>query len=165
MLPTVEQDPTHLSFGLLRDDIHLDLTVIQEQIVETGEWRFVFHIVGESHRVLIYHHAQLHHQEVLACIPLLAEDCAYYAQFAELQAYQLNVKPYQFDIRFSTETMPLFTPANLEVWFPTVYGVAPVTQIRWADNGQKMRWWTLHLYPRAHDTVTVLTYSEYNYSS
>ncbi len=164
MLPLIEQDPTSLSFGILSDSIQLQLNVLQEQVVTCGDWRFVFQIVGESHRVLIYHNDTVLQQEVLACIPLLAEDCQHYAQFEHLQDYQLNTSPYQFDIRFSTENVPLFTQVDMEVDFPQLHGVTPVTQLRWDDTGKSMRWWTLHLYPRSQDTVTVLTYSEYNYS-
>ena len=164
MLPTIEQDPTNLSFGILRENTRFDLTVLQEEIVGVAGWRFVFQIVGESHRVLVYQNQQLQYQEVLACIPLLPEDCDYHASFGELQDYHLVVAPYQFDIRFSTETMPLFTQPDMEVRFPKMHSVTPVTQLRWEDNGHSMRWWTLHLYPRRHDTVTVLTYSDYNYS-
>lgn len=164
MLPLIEQDPTSLSFGFLSDSIQLHLNVLQAQVVHCGAWRFVFQIVGESHRVLIYQEDILVHQEVLACIPLVAQDCQHYAQFASLQDYQLQAQPYQFDIRFSTENVPLFSQVDMEVDFPQLHGVTPVTQLRWNDTGKSMRWWTLHLYPRSTDTVTVLTYSEYTYS-
>ena len=163
MLPTIEQDPINLSFGLVKANIHLELTVLQEHTVNINNWQFVFQIVGESHRVLVYYKGQLQQQEVLACIPLRADDCVHHATFDQLQNYQLDADSYQFDIRFSTEIVPLLTQVDMEVGFPQVYGGYPVTQLCWEDNGHLMRWRTLHLYPRAHDTVTVLTYSEYNY--
>lgn len=163
MLPTIEQDPTHLSFGLLHDTPIHDLTVLQENQVKAGRWQFVFQIVGESHRVLIHENDKLCQQEVLACIPLVAAECEDHVVFSQLQDHVLQANRYQFNIRFSVETVPLFIQPDMEVWFPKVHGIAPVTQLRWADDGQMIQWWTLHLYPRAKQTVTVLTYSEFNY--
>ena len=158
-MKTIHQHPTELVLGVLTNQQPHNLTVLQSKQVKIGRWSLDFQIIGESHRVIARYDTFVVVQEILACVPLVADDCRHFKRFATLGAHSFRQDAYEVAIWFSEEPVPLLEGANLEVWFPVVYHSQPVTQIKWDVLPTGIRWWTLHLYPLQTGTVTVLSSS------
>lgn len=158
-MKTIHQHPTELVLGVLTSQQLHNLTIVQSEQVNAGRWAFEFQIIGESHRIIARYNNVVVLQEILACVPLAADDCHHFKRFATLGAHTFRQDSYGMEIWFSEEPVPLLEGANLEVWFPAVHHSQPVTQIKWDVLPNGIRWWTLHLYPLQTRTITVLSSS------
>lgn len=154
----VYQQPTDLILGILPTDTPLNLNIIQSQQVMMGAFSFTFEIIGESHRVRVALHNQLVMQEILACVPLVAEDCWHYHPFKMLQNHSFARQRYQIVVYFSRTPIHLVAP-QLTVQFPMIGGQIPLTQIGWKQHNEAIRWSTLHIYPNRQSTTYVYSNS------
>ncbi len=155
------QRPMDLLLGVTRRELPLEWTILKTATVQIDQWGFVFHIVGESHRVRMMHHDNgLYLQEILACVELQPEDCLAYHAFHQLSAYNFQQDRYRIAVSFSDKPEGL-QETGLEVVFPKINGQAPITQIKWQQKDAIFRWWTYHLYPEHDRQVGVYTTSEF----
>ena len=163
----VLQKPTDLKLAILRTELPANLTTLKQAVVFAGDWQFSFHIVGESHLVRIEHRRALVLQEVLACIDVAAAQCVDWHQFSDLAEHRYDETDYEvgvtFDDRPDSTGSWADSSAGLVVEFPAIYGCSPVTRIRWELAADRIRWWTLHLYPEPRRITRVLSHSEFRW--
>lgn len=163
--PTVEQHPHDLALIVCAGEVPTTLCVLAQQTVSIGQWRFAFHIVGESHWVRIERNGEPILHEVLACISLDPGACLHHHRFAALQPHAFQLPGYRVTLR--TRAAMEITDADwqpsgtLSVEFPVVHDQRPVTRLSWRHVGDVMAWRTLHTYPSATGSIWVESASAY----
>ncbi len=161
----VFQKPTDLRLAILRTELPVNLTILDQAAIDIDAWKFSFYIVGESHLVRIEHRGALVLQEVLACIDMPPACCISWRQFQDLKAYRYGQDNYEVAVSFADQpdwTIPPKSSAScLEVVFPALHHHIPVTQVQWQMTSNTVYWWTLHVYPEARRTTRVHSRSEF----
>jgi hypothetical protein len=147
--------------GVLTTEIALPLQVLKAQTWAYKRWRFYFQIIGESHLIRVERDGNLYFHEILACVPLDPTACQHAQPFRELAEHRYQQHNYQVRVAFSTEAHPedRLGERGLEVRFPRVHRVTPVTRIQWARRGDQIVWWTLHTYPAFDQVIYVRSWS------
>jgi hypothetical protein len=140
----IDQRPTDLVLGIVRTEIGYPLRCLQQAECILGAWRVIFRIIGESHVARVEHDGRLVFQEILACIPLTADECHHWQPFDQVR------------VGFSSQ-IDEARPYHMEVRFPGVDGRKPVTRIGWQAQTAHLTWWTLHTYPQPEGWVYVQT--------
>jgi hypothetical protein len=163
--PPVEQHPHDLALIVCTGELPTTLCVLAQQAVSVGPWRFVFHIIGESHWVRIERDGEPPLHEVLACIDLAPAVCLHHHRFVALQPHAFQRPGYRIALR--TRAVAEGDDADwqptgaLSVEFPVVHGQRPVTRLVWRQTGELMAWRTLHTYPSATGSIWVESASAY----
>lgn len=151
-----------VAYGAFPPDTYISL---KHAVVLLDNWRFEFHIIGESHLVRIEHEGGLIQQEILACTDLDPRRCQHYHPFVDLASHDYRHRGYAVAIDFAREPgsidLPVDPSAMLEVVFPEVYGFSPYTQLYWHLDGRIVRWATLHTYPDSHGVTYVRSASQF----
>ena len=166
-LEAVYQNPADLEFGVLTGELPVALTILAQKSITVGEWRFRFHIIGESHFVRIEHVGALILQEVLACMTLPPVACSHHHRFQDLAAHTYHSDSYFVALSFDAmpgKPRPSQLDPFLELQFPAIYGQIPLTQIHLEMDCESLHWWTTHLYPQPHSLTTVQTYSQFSFA-
>jgi hypothetical protein len=162
-LDPVYQRPHDLVLGVLRQEMTHPLRVLRRRNWRGGDYTLRFQIIGESHVVRVERAGVLCFQEVLACLPLAPEQCAYMQTFSDLQAHRYAQDDYGVAVTFargaSAGDVMDARRAGFEVRFRMMHGVIPVTRIEWQRDGDWLRWWTLHTYPDAEAVTSVYSAS------
>jgi hypothetical protein len=163
-LKAIYQEPSRLILGIAYSHLPCQLTILKQELLTVGQWRFMFHIIGESHFVQVEYDKQLVLQELLACIDLDPAYCSHYHDFGNLNIHRYSHSGYSVNVDFKSRDKGYTLPNGLamEVAFPAIYGTVPVTQIRWQVTRDKVRWWTHHLYPQEAGVVEVRTQTGFN---
>lgn len=164
LIEAIYQEPSQLVLGVAVQRFPCQLTILKQETLAVGDWRFVFHIIGESHFVQVEKHGKLVLQELLACINLDPRSCTHYHHFCNLAPHRFRQENYRIAIDFKHRdkgyTLP--TNAGMEVAFPAVHGTIPVTQIRWQVTKNRVQWWTYHLYPHETGVTEVRSVTGFN---
>jgi hypothetical protein len=163
----VFQQPEDLVLGVVATKLPDNLfTVIQKKTLQLGRWRIHFHIIGESHWIRIEHDDRLALQEVLACTTLNKAWCSHHHEFADLAGHQHMRDNYGVSIQFSHRhgwiEPALSNDTQMEARFPEMFGWVPITRVRWRVVGQRVSWWTLHIYPEPNRVTYVKTQSHFS---
>jgi hypothetical protein len=158
---TVYQRPQDLVLGVTDRDVSHRFQILKRADVQTGALYVRFHIIGESHFVTVQNGGATLFHEILACVPLRADECWHLQRFSTLDAHFYRREAYQVEVTFGAKAVAMARSAQMiEVQFPRVYGVTPVTRVSWKQTRQRLYWWTLHTYPERAGTLYVQTASQ-----
>lgn len=163
-MQVVYQSPQQLTLALFDGQPTYPLTLLRSRRHRMGDWNVHFHIIGESHAVIFTHHGRPLFTELLACIPVSAEQCAYVHPFTTLDAHMMQRDNYQVQVTFDATTPSPLTN-SLELAFPPVWGRVPITRIEWEQTGSCLHWRTLHTYPNHLGETCVRTTSHFDFES
>jgi hypothetical protein len=159
----IHQRPQDLILGIVQTELSYPVKPLQSAVYDAGLFRLQFQIIGESHIVRVECAGAPVFHEVLACLPLRAEQCAHWHRFADLRPHTYQAGRYCVEVQCDSTPDGWSPPAQpqqqLEVHFPLVNGQTPVTRVAWAQIDTTTYWWTLHTYPAINDTVYVYTAS------
>ncbi len=162
-LDPVYQRPHDLVLGILRQEMTHPLRVLRRRVWRGCGYTLHFQIIGESHIARVERDGALCFQEVLACLPLAPEQCAHMQTFGDLQAHHYQRDDYRVAVAFARDASGRgwmdARRDGFEVRFRMVYGVTPLTRIEWQQDGDWLRWWTLHTYPDAEAVTSVYSTS------
>lgn len=163
-LVSIPQNAQDLVLALVEHDALPSMRVLLAESVEIAAWRFDFAIIGESHYVRISHEGRLLMREILACLPLKAEDCKLYQPFSVLEPFAYQESAYQVAVGFESR-LPVWTQKqdSLSYQFPVTHGKVPETRIQWQIHAGQLRWQTLHSYPEARRQRLVLSESAFRF--
>ena len=161
------QRPNDLEFAVLSGELPVRLTILAQKTLASGDWQFLFHIIGESHFVTIRHKGKSVLHEVLACMQVPVAKCNHHHRFPGLHPHHYTGKQYTASVMFESNAAPKTRFPNrkidLELAFPAIFGQTPVTQIGWEKTRDTLTWWTTHLYPEQSGLITVQTFSKFKY--
>lgn len=154
------QYPTDLVFAVIAEDVASKLTILKTASIAVGDYHIDFAIIGESHCITVSRDGQFIMQEVLACteIPQILQAQSH--KFAKLEPYGLSLVGYRSQVWFANVLTADEWQAqhHIRMDFPDMFGQIPFTEVRWAIDGQSIRWRTTHVYPL--ETHTTYVYSE-----
>jgi hypothetical protein len=166
-LQALYQRPNDLEFAVFSGELPVQLTILAQETLVSGDWQFLFHIIGESHFVTIKHKGKPILHEVLACMRLPVAKCEHHHRFPKLRPHHYTWEQYTASVTFESNTTPKMSltdrKIDLELAFPAIFGQTPVTQIGWGKSANTLTWWTTHLYPEQDDLITVQTFSKFKY--
>lgn len=160
----VYQRPHDLVLGILRQEMTHPPRVLRRRTWRGGSYTVRFRIIGESHIVRVERGGALCFQEVLACLPLAPEQCAHRQMFADLQPHCYQRDDYEVAVAFThgVNAGGALLQARwdgFEMRFGAVHGVTPLTRIEWQQEGDWLRWRTLHTYPNVEAVTAVYSAS------
>ena len=153
-LTPIHQTPTDLTLAIMTNPP--PVRVLAHTTLRRDDWRVDLHIIGESHLISVYHAEALVLHELLACIPVSPVDCLHHHAMTSLTPHQYQRKGYAIHIHTDEcTTLPSAQTNNaLNVTFPQVMGMTPVTRITWEIDAKKIIWRTLHVYPNTARRLT-----------
>ncbi|HEX2905946.1 MAG TPA: DUF2617 family protein [Phototrophicaceae bacterium] len=166
-----QQYPGDLVLAVFARPLPVSVTVLAHSSFLLSGCRFVFNIIGESHLVSVERDTNPIFQELLACVPLTPEVCRLYHPFPDLQPFQTKTDTYTASVHFDTlpasadgltQYLRQQPAAALEVAFPAVDNITPVTRIWWQPTGDRVHWRTLHIYPDADHITAVWSASSFS---
>src|SRR5687768_584771 len=131
-LVSIPQKAQDLVLAVVENDALPSMRVLLSESLQLAAWRFDFAIIGESHYVRISHEGRLVMREILACLPLKAEDCKLYQPFGNLEPFAYQESAYQVAVAFESR-VPVWTQEEqcLSYQFPVTHGKVPETRIQW----------------------------------
>lgn len=163
VLNPIYQSPAALVLGIATQEMTLTPTILRGQILELGQWRCHFRIIGESHWVRLEKDGQLVLQEILACVPLPASECLHHYPCKTLHNHTFSWNDYSSLVQFNWQADLPHPENGLMLEFPAIFGQTPVTCLNWEAQNGILRWWTLHTYPLLEGAVCVRSYSKFCY--
>jgi hypothetical protein len=151
----IVQHPTDLALCVLRPPDYTGippLTVFTSKSLYVRNWRFTFHIIGESHWVQVERDHQILLHEVLACTDGLPSihrfsDGAGYCSKGSFKG-DPHAVCVQFDPPRAWERDADKYTGEMVYEFPRTFGLLPMTRIAWRVDpaGDSVIWRTSHLY-------------------
>ncbi|MBZ0100294.1 MAG: hypothetical protein K8F30_14535, partial [Taibaiella sp.] len=94
------QRPNDLEFAVCSGELPVQLTILAQEILVSGDWQFVFHIIGESHFVTVKYQKKPILHEVLACMRLPVAKCEHHHCFPELRPHHYTREQYTASVTF-----------------------------------------------------------------
>lgn len=167
----VHQQPSDLVLALLGTTLPVPVTILAQDSLRLGGYRFVFNIIGESHLTSVERDGATIFRELLACVPLPPDACQLHHPFGDLQAFSTSNGRYTGAVHFvslpaSADALAAYLhaqpAASLEVAFPPIYHCTPVTRIWWHHVRGSVHWRTLHIYPSTDRITAVWSVSSFS---
>lgn len=163
-MESVYQDPRDLMLGITRGPIITNLQVLDRTLVALNHYDIQFHIIGESHWVVVRKEGELLFQEVLACVELQDVRWDYKARLTDLKhAYSCGTYHTRvWSLPLDCDIMRLGTSANsIQVDFPNPKGsnMLPFTRIWWGETDRRVWWRSIHVYSLMATTIAVISCS------
>lgn len=158
----VVQSPHDLVLAVHTEALTVPLDILAQSSVELHGHRLTWAIIGESHTVRVEQAGRVVLHEVFACVDLAGQVCRHQQHFRGLDAHRYGHAGYTIAVAFDRPawSVPAACDGHLEFAFALTHGRVPVTRIDWQQDGDALRWWTLHTYPEAGGVREVYTYSE-----
>lgn len=166
-LQAVYQHPRDLVFALYDGPPGFEMTVLASAEVRVGGVTVSVNIIGESHALIFSRGGVPFFSEVLACTPKAEQGSRYTYAFTGMDGHAVQRDGYAGRVSFRGAgwVLPPAAPANtLRVTFPRTYGHTPLTQVVWAADEGRLRWWTLHTYPLPTDQISVYSASYFDFA-
>ncbi len=169
MVPT-SQDPTDLSLVVAGDGDLGALTVLRQATVSWQDLEVTFHVLCESHEVILRRDGRVVLHELLSCAGGMGPARPVHLhRFRDGRGHSYREDGYSVDVSF--EVLPargIAPPASgLCSVFPRMAGdeATPFTSIRWEQSDAHLVWHTVHLYPLPGRTVGVFSTSSVTHSA
>lgn len=164
-MQTIYQHPRDLALVLFRGEPTQPLTRLKTDRLRLGRWEAAFHIIGESHAVILSYAGVPVFSEMLSCAPLSGEGGDTVCDLSDMQPRQLERSGYGVCVTFD-EPVPAapMDASQIKFAFPAVFGQKPLTRVQWAQDDGTLRWWTLHVYPLQTGVIHVYTTSYFDVS-
>jgi hypothetical protein len=162
-LKLIIQNQTDLVLAARRTAGYEGLKILQsEKVLLPNAWEVTFHILGESHSVVITRKGKSILQEVLACTKPEGTEWLYSHSFSNGQPHAVTDGSYTVSVKFF-ENHPIFSYMGTDVQHleevfehPFAGRHPPFTRIWWDVFPQELRWKTLHVYPTDSENATVV---------
>jgi hypothetical protein len=155
---SIYQQPGDLILGLFDNELAVDPLILEQATVHHGPVTAHFQIIGESHIARIERDERVWFHETLSRLPLHAHECQHWHSFIDRRNHHFEQAGYRVQVAFQYDEMPPRRTTGrsmIQVYFPPVFGLVPITRIEWQVSERALTWWTLHTYPEAMRTTYV----------
>lgn len=138
------------------------LTVLKSRRVRIGQWEAAFHIIGESHAVMLSKGGRVVRSEVLACTGTPA-GAVYTHAFSAMAWHRVRLPGHGVAVSFDVLPWDVPPPGRdqITLQFPKMFGQTPLTRVQWQVEAGALRWYTVHVYPLPDGAVRVYSRSQF----
>ena len=158
------QEPADL-WLVVASERHLGpLTILQGATVCWQDYEIAFHVLAESHEVILRRNGRIVLHELLSCVGVAPDAWpAHRHSFGDGLSHSYSQDGYSVHVTVADVPEGGIVPLNpnLYVAFPNVVGgdVTPFTSIQWDPGDEELVWRTIHLYALPERVVGVFSTS------